>query len=148
MFRKRLVLVTALVALTAACDDDSSEPTAEVYAANLSGAAERPDPNTSTATGTASFRVNANRTITYNLAVTGMTPTAQHIHGPADANTPAGVIVGLAIGTNLTLVPGDFTGTVSYDSLLVLLRAGNLTYVNVHSQDFPAGEIRGNLAAQ
>ena len=100
------------------------------------------------ATGNASFTVNANRTITYNLAVTGMTPTAQHIHGPADANTAAGIIVTLAIGTNQTLTPASFTGTVSYDSLLVLLRAGNLTYVNVHSAAFPPGEIRGNLVRQ
>lgn len=147
MFRKRMIMMLGLVVIIVACDD-SSEPTPEVYTASLTGAAERPTPNNSTATGNASFIVNANRTITYNLAVTGMTPTAQHIHGPADANTAANVIVSLAIGTNRTLVPTDFTGTVSYDSLLVLLRAGNRTYVNVHSAAFPAGEIRGNLVRQ
>jgi hypothetical protein len=143
-----MIVIVGVIGLVVACDDDASDPGSEVYTATLTGAAERPDPNNSTATGTASFTVNANRPITYNLAVNGMTPTAQHIHGPADANTAAGVIVSLAIGTNQTLTPTSFTGTVSYDSLLVLLRAGNRTYVNVHSVAFPAGEIRGNLVRQ
>jgi pectate lyase len=147
MFRNRLSLTVALLALVAACGDDSSEPTAEVYAATLTGAAERPDPVTTNATGSASFTINTNRTITYTVTANGMTPTVQHIHGPADANTAANVIVGLTIGANQTLTPSNFTGAVSYDSLLILL-AANRAYVNVHSAAFPAGEIRGNLTRQ
>jgi hypothetical protein len=136
--------IVATILLAVACSDYADDPGAETYVANLSGAAERPAPTASTATGSGSLTVNANRTITYSLNATGMTPTAQHIHGPASAENAAGIIVSVSLGNNLTLAPGDFQGTVSYDSLLVLLR-NNLTYFNVHSAAFPNGEIRGNL---
>jgi hypothetical protein len=111
----------------------------------MAGANERPTPKVSNGTGTATFTVNDNRTITYDLIVNGITATAQHIHGPADTAVSAGVIVPLTIGTNQTLTPTSFTGTVNYDSALVLMRKG-LTYVNVHTAANPGGEIRGQLA--
>jgi hypothetical protein len=140
--RNRLLAVAVMVLALGACGDDDDD--LERYTTILNGANERPTPNSSTATGTGSLTVNGNRTITYTLTQTGMTPTAQHIHGPASADGSAGVIVGVSLGTNLTLRPSDFTGTVSYDSLLVLLR-NNMTYFNIHSATFPGGEIRGNL---
>jgi hypothetical protein len=139
--RNRLLAVAVMVLALGACDDDED---AERYTATLTGANERPTPTNSTATGSGILTVNGDRTITYTLTQTGMTPTAQHIHGPANADGSAGVIVGVSLGTNLTLRPSDFTGTVSYDSLLVLLR-NNMTYFNIHSATFPGGEIRGNL---
>ena len=147
MLRNRVLLLTGIFALLVACDDDSTGIELDTFVATLTGAAERPTPVTTNATGSARFIINTNRTITYDLAVTGMTPTAQHIHGPADDNTAANVIVGLTIGTNQTLTPSSFTGAVSYDSLLVLLN-NNRAYVNVHSAAFQAGEIRGNLRKQ
>ncbi|HEX6557819.1 MAG TPA: CHRD domain-containing protein [Longimicrobiales bacterium] len=126
----------------AACSDNSG-PAPEVFTATLSGAAEVPA-KTSNGTGSASFTVNDDRTITYDLAVSGITATAQHIHGPADATVPAGVIVGLTIGTNQTITPTSLTGAVNYDSLLVLLRNGH-SYVNVHTAANPGGEIRGQI---
>jgi hypothetical protein len=141
---KKGLIVATMVLVCGACSDDPEDPGNETYTATLSGAAERPTPVTTTATGTASLTVNANRTITYSLNATGMTPTMQHIHGPANAENAAGVIVTVQLGNNLTLTPSSFTGTVSYDSLLVLLR-NDMTYFNVHSAAFPNGEIRGNL---
>jgi hypothetical protein len=143
-------MAAALVVMCAACsdDDDPQDPGTETYAATLSGAAERPNPVTTSATGTFTMTVNANRTINYSLTVQGMTPSAQHIHGPADENTSAGVIVGVNVGINQALSAAtSFTGAVSYDSLLVLLR-NNRAYVNVHSAAYPGGEIRGNLRRQ
>ena len=141
---KKGMIVAAMVLAVAACSSDSNDPDTETYVANLTGGAERPNPVTTTATGTGSLTVNANRTITYSLNVTGMTATVQHIHGPADSETAAPVIVGVQLGNNLTLTPTQFAGAVSYDSLLVLLR-NNRAYFNVHSATFGAGEIRGNL---
>jgi hypothetical protein len=140
-----VMLVIASTALVAACEDEG--PDDEEYTATLNGASEVPA-NNSTATGSARFVVNANRTISYNLTVSGLTPTQQHIHGPI--TTPTGTaspIVDLAIGTNLTLTETSFNRGVSYDSALVLLR-NNRTYVNVHTAAIPAGEIRGNLIRQ
>jgi hypothetical protein len=142
--RNRLLAVAVMVLALGACGDDDDD--LERYTTILNGANERPTPNNSTATGTGSLTVNSNRTITYSLTQTGMTPTVQHIHGPANADGSAGVIVGVSLGTNLTLTPSDFPAgaTIGYDSLLVLLR-NNLTYFNIHSTTFPGGEIRGNL---
>lgn len=141
-------MAAALVVLCAACsDDDPQDPGTETYAATLSGAAERPNPVTTSATGTFTMTVNSDRTINYSLTVQGMTPTVQHIHGPADDNTSAGVIIGLNVGINQLLAASAFTGAVSYDSLLVLLR-NNRAYVNVHSAAHVGGEIRGNLRRQ
>ena len=140
--RNRLLAVGVLVLAIGACGDDDDD--GERYTTILNGANEKPNAVATTATGSGILTVNSNRTITYTLTQTGMTPTVQHIHGPADANGFAGVIVGVSLGTNLTLSPSDFVGTVGYDSLLVLLR-NNMTYFNIHSTAFPAGEIRGNL---
>ena len=141
---KKGFIVVAMFLAIGACSSDTDDPGEETYVTNLTGAAERPNPVTTTATGTGSLTVNGNRTITYSLNATGMTPTVQHIHGPADAENAAGVIVAVNLGNNLTLTPASFTGTVSYDSLLVLLR-NNRAYFNIHSAAFPGGEIRGNL---
>jgi hypothetical protein len=94
--------------------------------------------------------------VNYTITVSGLSsnPTAAHIHGPADSTTNAGVIVPLnpvTAQTSGTIATGSFTaanitaGTgVSFDSLLVLMRTGN-SYVNVHTTNHPAGEIRGQV---
>ncbi len=110
----------------------------------------------STATGTASISV-VGPILLYRIDVAGITDvTATHIHGPAAAGTNAGVLLGLCSSGN---APDCASGTVdgvlvsdaassalgiSFDSLVVLLRNGN-AYVNVHTNDFPGGEIRGQI---
>jgi hypothetical protein len=47
----------------------------------------------------------------------------------------------------LLTTANSITTTVNGDSLRKLMDAG-LTYVNVHSQQFPGGEIRGQIAKQ
>lgn len=136
----------AVLAGLSACSKDQG-PQKEVFKATLTGAAEVP-PKTTSATGSATVTVNADRTLTVDLTVSGLTPTAQHIHGPADATVSAPVIVAIpAIALGQTIAATAFTGAVSYDSLLVLLRNGK-AYVNVHTAANPAGEIRGQLTRQ
>jgi hypothetical protein len=154
------VLATAFIALGAlACGDDEEEPTGPVqeqFSVTLDGASERPDPVTTTATGTATLSFTGSGSITYSVTVSGLMsdPVGAHIHGPADVNTAAGIIVGLTPLANLvtgTLVSGTITGTdvptISLDSLKVLLRNGN-AYINVHTADNEAGEIRGQIIKQ
>jgi len=82
-----------------------------------------------------------------------------HIHGPAAPGASAGVILNLCgtgapapacvSGTGV-LASGIATpiATVTFDSLLGLLRT-NQAYVNVHtSPAHPGGEIRGTVVAQ
>ena len=67
-----------------------------------------------------------------------------HIHGPASPGTNAGVLFGFTQatgGTSGTFTSGPFTLTAAQ---LASLRDKQL-YVNLHSQQFPGGEIRGQI---
>ncbi len=106
---------------------------------NLSGANEVPA-NTSTASGTGSFVIGADKSVSGSLTVTGMTPVAGHIHMAAKgANGP--VIVPFK-QTDMTFSTMD--GAKLTDEQYAAYKAGNL-YVNVHSKAFPGGEVRAQL---
>lgn len=106
----------------------------------LSGAQEVPA-NTSAATGTGSIAVAADKSVSGSVTVTGMTPTAAHIHEAAPGKN-GGVIVPLVKeGENTFKVPA---GTKLSDAQYAAYQAGNL-YVNVHSKANPGGEVRAQL---
>ena len=160
-------LFTALLALTTvtavACDDEDEDPNGppdtNTFEADLTGAAERPNPVVTTATGEATFIAETNgavTTITYTVTVTGNLSgpvTAAHIHGPGGVDVAADIIVPLTVsngtGTTGVLVSGSFTTTgnasINMAQLLTHMLAGN-TYVNLHTAANPAGEIRGQIA--
>jgi len=106
----------------------------------LSGANEVPPVNTSSA-GTGIITINADRTVSGSINVTGMSPTAAHIHEAAPGvNGP--VIVPLAKSGDTTFtVPANAKLT---DAQYASFKAGNL-YVNVHSAAHPGGEVRAQL---
>ena len=76
--------------------------------------------------------------------------TLSHIHsGAAGTNGPVRVDFYLGPVTSITqgtLAQGSFTAAdvrgIEFNALIDELRAGN-AYVNVHSQTYPAGEMRG-----
>ena len=106
----------------------------------LSGAQEVP-PNQSAATGKSSVRIGADMTVTGSVNVMGMTPTAAHIHEAAPgANGP--VIVPFAKTGANTFAPAP--GAKLTDAQFASYKAGKL-YINVHSAQFPNGEIRMQL---
>src|SRR5205823_6560931 len=146
----------------------ATAPSNITYTATLAGANEKPTAVTSNGTGTFTGTLNPTaNTFSWTLSFSGLTSnsSAAHIHGPADANTATGVIVNFAApaGGTGTLATGatsgtasgsislagavNRSGTVSGDSLRKLLDAG-LTYTNVHSANFPNGEIRGQVHRQ
>jgi hypothetical protein len=148
----------SLFLVLAACEEDEG-PEAETFEATLSGAAERPNPVTTTATGAATFTVGSG---TVDFTVTGANLTGVrlgHIHGPATVDQAAGVIVTLLVpvaapGFNVANGPvtaGTFPSTsftlatgVTMDSVLTLMRNG-LAYVNIHTVANGGGEIRGQI---
>lgn len=121
--------------------------------ATLNAAQEvAPNLSTSPATGTAIMHYYpATNTFDLMVSITGMsnTATASHIHeAPAGAN--GGVVTNLGAeavytrsGNNLT---ATFTNVRHGGDPVKLLQAG--AYYNIHSAQFPGGEIRGQLLAQ
>lgn len=104
----------------------------------LSGANEVP-PNNSLASGSGSFTYDlGTRELQYSISISGMTPTAAHIHDGA-AGINGGVLHTLDNSSN----PLQGTLTLSVDEQAKLANGG--LYVNVHSAAFGSGEIRGQI---
>ena len=147
--------VVSVVAIAACGSDNSVTVQSTTYATTLTGAKERPNPNASTATGTATFLM-VGSTLNYTVNVTGLSAniTGSHIHvGSADVSggivsdltqsgTQTGIVISGSINLAAPIVRG--TSTITGDSLKVLLNNGN-AYVNIHTSTYPGGEIRGNL---
>ena len=69
---------------------------------------------------------------------------AAHIHGPAPAGTNAGILFGLAgfpAATSGSIPEQCFTLSATQREQL----CGGLFYINIHTQNFPGGEIRGQI---
>ncbi len=118
------------------------------YTAHLTGDQEvQAVPVETRAQGQAILRLNDDGTVYYKLIVANITNVkAAHIHvAPEGQNGP--VLVGLysnpsGIGRySGILAEGRFTPT---EAFLEALEAGNL-YFNVHTTQYPAGEIRGQV---
>ena len=107
---------------------------------SLSGKNEVP-PNDSMASGMGMVSVAADGAVKVRIHVSGMEPTAAHIHmGAAGANGP--VIVPLDKQGSDTFV-SKADAKLNADQLAAY-KAGR-TYVNVHSAKLPGGEIRAQL---
>ena len=117
-----------------------------VRVANLTGAQETP-PNSSPGTGQGTFMVNPfDRSIAGIETFQGVVnATDTHIHSSAGVGVPGGIVIR---GTVTLGDPGKLaiaSAAPLADNLFVSFMSGNL-YYNVHSQQFPSGEIRGQLS--
>ena len=129
-----------VAAATLALSAFSMSATADELLFKLSGDAEVP-PVATTASGTGAITINPDMTVSGKVTTSGVAATMAHIHvGKAGAN--GAVVVTLAkSGDNDWLVPdGTRLSEAAYQSY----KAGEL-YVNVHSAEHKAGEIRGQL---
>ncbi|HVQ32216.1 MAG TPA: CHRD domain-containing protein [Vicinamibacteria bacterium] len=130
-----------------ACNDASKGQT--LFHAALSAANEVPARDTG-ANGAAGFTVDGDRVL-YSIEANQIgNITMSHIHSGAEGvNGPVRVFLfrGPTTGTvNGRLVEGSFTAAdvtgISFEELLAEMQAGT-AYVNVHTTQFPAGEMRG-----
>jgi hypothetical protein len=149
----------AVVLFAAACDDDDDGdilgPGVRTYQANLFGANEVPTPRAEDGIGVATFIDRGDR-IDWTLTLDDITAvTMSHIHGPANPDANASVIVDLYMPTTPTgeisndTFSGSFTATNTGQAVtLAQLRThldATRTYVNVHTSEFPGGAIRGQI---
>ena len=139
--QRRWIAAAALagaMAIVAGCQ--SMAPMMAGQEIALSGANEVPAVATS-ASGTGTVTINADRTVSAKITVTGMTATASHIHeGAAGANGPV-IVPFTKTGDNTFAAPD---GAKLTESQYTSYKAGNL-YVNVHSAKNPGGEVRAQL---
>jgi len=106
----------------------------------LTGDQEVPAVKTS-ASGSGSFVISADKSVSGRVLTSGVEATAAHIHeGAKGANGP--VIVPLTKNADGTWTPA--AGAKLTDSQYASYLAGNL-YVNVHSAANKGGEIRAQL---
>ena len=142
------------------------------FVGNLTGANEVP-PVSSSATGLATVVLDAAaQTLQINATFSGLTSNinAAHIHCCAPLGTNAGVATTVPAfpGFPLGVTSGSFTSAVFdltqptiYNPAFVTLQGGltqaeaaliagilnGTTYLNIHTVNFPGGEIRGQLEA-
>lgn len=96
---------------------------------------------TSSAQGSAVLEYNkTTKVLTYSVTFTGLTPTAAHIHKAQPWWETGPVVVPF---TNFSTSPITGSATLTQD-LEDLLRFGNL-YINIHTKEYPQGEIRGQI---
>jgi hypothetical protein len=162
-------MAAAVMTLVACGDKDSTEPSllpTVTYKATLTGAAERPNPVTTSATGSFTGTYDPNTGLmSYTVTFSGLgaPSTASHIHCCGGSESAVGVLVNFQSFGNVLFTPGptsqtyngvilltpafSASATINGDSLRKDMDAG-LTYVNVHSSQFPGGEIRGTIVKQ
>ncbi len=113
----------------------------QTFRATLSSAAEVPS-NASAGTGTleASFD-KASSVLKWRVVYSGLTgpATMAHFHGPALPGANAGVVVPFPGAAS----PAEGSATLTPAQLTDLM-AGKW-YVNIHTAQFPGGEIRGQV---
>lgn len=135
--------IAAAITLAGCADMQSKMPDwmpgSGAVTVKLSGAEEVPPVKTS-ATGSGSFRVAEDGTITGSVTTKDMAGTAAHIHfGAKGRNGP--VIVPLAKNGDTYSVPA---GRKLTESQLKAYKQGEL-YVNVHSARYKGGEVRAQI---
>jgi hypothetical protein len=114
---------------------------AEGLKVSLSGDQEVPPVSTS-ASGNGTITVSPNKSVTGNITVSGMEPTAAHVHEAARGeNGPVIIPLTKSSDTTWSVPAGAKLTDAQYKSYL----AGNL-YVNVHSAAHKGGEIRAQLS--
>jgi len=146
---RRAALFAVLLAAATGGISCSSDDEVTLFEATLSPDNEVP-PRASGASGVSRMTFDGT-TVTFIVIVQNLNNvTLSHIHsGAAGTNGPVRVDFYLGPVTSIqqgTLAQGSFTAAdvrgIEFNALIDELRAGN-AYVNVHSQQFPAGEIRG-----
>ena len=137
---KRILAVTAVLALASCSSMPSWMPGSGAMKVNLSGAEEVPPVNTQ-AKGSGSIRVAKDGAVSGSVTTEGVNGTMAHIHQAAKGQNGPVIVPLEKKGDNTWAVP---EGKKLTEAQMEALKAGNL-YVNVHSAAHKGGEIRAQL---
>jgi hypothetical protein len=152
-----IIAVTVFMGMMSAVGQQVNQPQElQPFTSQMSGTEEVPPVDT-TATGTAEFNLDTNG-IDYQVSVSGISGvTAAHIHsgnvgenGPVivtlfKSDTPSNQTNGVLVKGTITAadLEGPMQGKQISDLVSAMSSAG--TYVNVHTEANPNGEIRGQI---
>jgi len=106
----------------------------------LSGDQEIP-PVTTSASGTGTITVGADKSVSGNVTISGMSVTVAHVHEAAAGKNGPIIIPLTNASDNVWTVPA---GVKLTDAQYESYKAGNL-YYNMHSAAHKSGEIRGQI---
>ena len=129
--------IFAAIALTCLGTGPATAATT-TFIALLNGGQEIP-PNTSNASGIAFLTFDGKQLCFAITTTIGGQETAAHIHGPAAPGETAGILFPLDAGRAKN---GCWSSPDK--SAKKALKKGRL-YLNIHTDDFPNGEIRGQI---
>jgi hypothetical protein len=107
---------------------------------NLTGAEETP-PVTTSASGTGTITIAADKSVSGTVKTAGIEGTVAHIHVGAPGQSGPPIITLTKGADGQWSVPA---GSKLTEDQYASFKAGNL-YVNVHSAEHKAGEIRGQM---
>jgi len=141
VLRIGLILSIALSVLTAGVVAAGGRP----FTTTLTGAAEVPGPGDPDGSGTAWLTLNhGQEEICFALSVEGITLPAIGAHIHIGTSTESGPVVA---GLTPPGSDGTSAGCVTADANLIKAIRQNPQnyYVNVHSTEYPAGAVRGQL---
>jgi hypothetical protein len=142
---RRAVLVLGGV-VTAAAAAGLAQAAPKSFSVPLSGAQQVPAVN-SPGSGTANFTWDpATRVLSWSITYSGLSSdaTMAHIHSGA-AGKNGGVVAWLS--TQGTPPTSPITGSKTLTPAQARQLAAGTWYINLHSKDHPAGELRGQLTA-
>ena len=131
------VVVAAVTILFAGYSGSVSSSEVKI---TLSGDQEIP-PVTTSASGTGTITVAADKSVSGNVTISGMSVTVAHIHEAAAGRNGPIVFPLIKTSDNVWTVPA---GTKLTDAQYESYKAGNL-YFNIHSATHKAGEVRGQI---
>lgn len=132
----------------ASCEKDSDTPDDTIDFAAVVGGGQETPPVSTAGNGTLTATYNATTNLlSYTLTWTSLTgpPTAMHFH-----KAPVGVAGGVVNGIDgfSATAAGTLTATATIDETEEMDLMEGKFYVNIHTDLYPGGEIRGQLIKQ
>lgn len=143
MKRKLLIPVAGVLLALGVLVQPAGAGDVASYAVSMDGASEVPGPGDPDGTGDATLQLG---TVSNEVCVDELTlndigePTAMHIHVGA-----AGVAGDPVVTLTPALTSVPYCATVSAELMAELITRPECYYLNVHTPEFPAGAIRGQL---